>query len=383
MERFADCAGAGLADRFPNMRPARVVSAWCAAVFQLSASAAPLPDGLYAEVSTPRGKITAELYYRQAPMTVANYVGLAEGVLGPAVGKPFFDGLTFHRVVPDFVVQGADPTGTGSGDAGYLFPDEVVPGLLHRQAGVVQMANDGPDTNGSQWCFILRPSPHLDYLHSVFGQVVEGLEILPRIEQGDAMKVKILRVGKDAEGFRVTRESFAAMVAAAKRYDGPRQPGPDEPFDDPDKLLPTDWPRALAVTQKLANFQRFTGLRVAARVLARTPEGEGGIPRYLKETAEHLGMGPAGVLAVYCADQDRWHLHIGQEVAGLPPKESRAESEARLLAEARELQGEMVAAALKRLPADQTELARSAHVRLAVDAMLDRLLATLTAGRKP
>ena len=162
MERFADCAGAGLADRFPNMRPARVVSAWCAAVFQLSASAAPLPDGLYAEVSTPRGKITAELYYRQAPMTVANYVGLAEGVLGPAVGKPFFDGLTFHRVVPDFVVQGADPTGTGSGDAGYLFPDEVVPGLLHRQAGVVQMANDGPDTKageGERHLFCARGDP--------------------------------------------------------------------------------------------------------------------------------------------------------------------------------------------------------------------------------
>jgi hypothetical protein len=228
---------------------------------------------------------------------------------------------------------------------------------------------------------MLRPSPHLDYLHSVFGQVVEGLEILPRIEQGDVMKVKILRVGKEAEEFRVSRESFAAMVAAAKRYEGPRQPGPDEPFDDPDKLLPTDWPRALAVTQKLANFQRFTGLRVAARVLAKTPEGEGGIPRYLKETSEHLGTGPAGVLAVYCADQDRWHLHVGAEVAGFP-KETRAESEARLLAKARELQDEMIAAAIKRLPADQTELAPPARVRLAVDAMLDRLLATLTTGRK-
>lgn len=257
----------------------------CWAALQLPTEAAPLPDGLYAEVSTPRGKVTAELYYRRAPMTVANYVGLAEGVLGPETGgKPFFDGLAFHRVVADFVVQGADPTGTGSGDAGYLFPDEIVPGLLHRQPGVVQMANDGPDTNGSQWCFMLRPSPHLDYLHSVFGQVVEGLEILPRIEQGDQMTVKILRVGKEAEGFRVTRESFAAMVAGAKRYEGPRQPGPDALFDDPDKLLPTDWPRAAAVTQKLVNFQRFTGLKVAARVLAQTPQGEDGIRRYLKET---------------------------------------------------------------------------------------------------
>ncbi|MES2924691.1 MAG: peptidylprolyl isomerase [Verrucomicrobiota bacterium] len=345
-------------------------------------AAAPLPDGLYAEVTTPRGQVTAELFHRQAPLTVANYVGLAEGVLGPAGdGKPFFDGLSFHRVVADFVVQGGDPTGTGSGDAGYKFPDEITPELLHRGPGVVQMANDGPDTNGSQWCFILRPSPHLDYLHSVFGQVVEGLEILPRIEQGDVMKVKILRVGKDAEAFRVTRESFATMVAKAKRYTGPLQPGPDAPFDDPDKLLPTDWPRAQAVTCKLANFERFTGRRVAARVLAKIPAGEGGIGRYLTDTAERLKLGPAGVLAVYCADEDRWHLIIGPEVAGIPA-DQRAETETRLLTQARKLQEEMTAASLKRLPPGQIELAPSARVRLAVDAMLDRLLAGLAAPRK-
>lgn len=341
------------------------------------AHAASLPDGLYTEVTTPRGVIIAELYYRKAPMTVANYVGLAEGVLGPAGdGKPFFDGLSFHRVVPDFVVQGADPTGSGSGDAGYLFPDEIVPGLLHRQRGVVQMANDGPDTNGSQWCFILRPSPHLDYLHSVFGQVVEGMEILPRIEQGDTMKVKILRVGKDAETFRVTRDSFAAMVAKAKRYDGPRQPGPKELFDDPDKLLPTDWPRAVAVTQKLANFQRFTGMKVAARVLAKMPEGDPAIRAYLEKIRDELGLGATGVVLLYGADQDRWHLLVGPDAAGFP-KDERAKEEALLLEQARKLQDEMTTAAVKRLPAGQTELDPSARVRLAVDSMLDRVLAKL------
>ncbi len=335
--------------------------------------AAPLPDGLYSQVTTPKGVVTAELFYHQAPMTVANYVGLAEGVLGPAGdGKPFFEGLVFHRVVADFVVQGGDPTGTGSGNAGYSFPDEITPALLHRQPGVVQMANDGPDTNGSQWCFILRPSPHLDYLHSVFGQVVGGLEILPQIQQGDAMAVKILRVGKEAEAFRVTRESFAAMVAKAKQYDGPLQPGPDSPFDDPDKLLPTDWPRAQAVTYKLANFQRFTGLRVAARVLAKTPVGDGAAAVYLKETAERLKLGPAGVLVLYCADEDRWHF------LGPAP-----ETEARVTAQARKLQDEMTASSLKRLPPGQTEPAPSARVRLAVDAMLDRLFADLTTAPKP
>lgn len=353
-----------------------------------SLTAAPLPDGLYAEVTTPRGQVTAELFYRQAPMTVANYVGLAEGVLGPQTAtpgdksKPFYDGLRFHRVVADFVVQGGDPTNTGEGDAGYKFPDEITPALLHRQPGVVQMANDGPDTNGSQWCFILRPSPHLDYLHSVFGQVVEGLEILPRIEQGDEMKVKILRVGKDAEAFQVTRESFAAMVAKAKRYDGPREPGPDAPFDDPDKLLPVDWPRAQAVTYKLANFERFTGRRVAARVLAKTPGGEDGIAGYMKETAERLKLGPAGVLAVYCADEDRWHLLLGPEVGGIPA-DRRTESEARVIAAAQKLREEMTAAAIKRLPPGKTELEPSARIRLTVDTMLDRLLAELTGPRQP
>jgi len=352
-------------------------------LFVQAVSAVPARDGLYAEVTTPRGLVTAELFYQLAPMTVANYVGLAEGVLGPAGdGKPFFDGLAFHRVVEDFVVQGGDPTGSGSGDAGYKFPDEITPGLLHRGAGVVQMANDGPDTNGSQWCFILRASPHLDYLHSVFGQVVEGLEILPEIQQGDTMKVKIVRVGKDAEGFRVTRESFAAMVAKAKRFEGPREPGPDAPFDDPDKLLPTDWPRAQAVTMKLGNFERFTGRKVAARVLAKTPVGEGAIERYLAETAEHLKIGPAGVVAVYCADEDRWHLLIGSGVAGIPA-DQRGETEARVLAEARKLQSEMIVASTKRLPPGQAEPAASAGIRIAVDTMLDRLFVELTKVRDP
>lgn len=108
----------------------------------------PLPDGLYAEVTTPRGVVVAELHYKQVPMTVANYVGLGEGALGPKKGAPFFDGLTFNRVVEDFVVQGGDPTATGDGDAGYSFPDEITPALSHDRVGVVQMANDGPDTNG-------------------------------------------------------------------------------------------------------------------------------------------------------------------------------------------------------------------------------------------
>lgn len=333
--------------------------------------APPLPDGLYAEVATPHGVIVAELHYKQAPMTVANFVGLAEGSLGPRKGEPFYDGLVFHRVVDDFVVQGGDPTGTGEGGPGYEFPDEISPGLRHDRAGVVQMANSGPDTNGSQWCFMLRPVPRLNYLHSVFGHVVSGLDLLPRIRQGDTMRVKILRVGADAEAFRVTEASFSAQIAAAKKYAGSTQPGPDAPFDDPDRLLPTDWERARSFTFKLANFERFTGVRLCARLLSKTPEA--GIDAYLRETATRLGTAQSGALAVYCADTARWHCLPGESsraVLGSPEDLARFFAYARRDAEAAE------AYAQARLPEGQT-LTAGQKLKLHTDAVLDGLISKL------
>lgn len=203
-----------------------------------------LPDGLYCEITTECGVIIGELYYKKVPMTVANYVGLAEGALGPKPRKPFYEGLTWCRVVPGLVVQGGDPTGTGNGDAGYLFPNEVVPGLRHDSQGTMQMGNDGPDTNGSQYCMMLSAQHRLNYQHNIFGLVIRGLELLPKIKQGDTMRVKILRIGVDAKTFRADEDTFTALVAKAKRYAGPREPGPDAAFDDPDHLLPTEWDRA-------------------------------------------------------------------------------------------------------------------------------------------
>jgi cyclophilin family peptidyl-prolyl cis-trans isomerase len=345
---------------------------------------APLPDGLYAEVATPRGTVVAELHFKQAPMTVANYVGLAEGVLGPRPGTPFFDGLAFHRVVDDFVAQGGDPTGTGDGGPGYSFPDEIVPGLRHDRAGVVQMANDGPDTNGSQWCFMLREVHRLNYLHSVFGHVVRGLDVLPRIQQGDTMKVTILRVGKDAEAFRVTAESFAALTNKAVAYTGPMEPGPDAPFDDPDKILPTDWPRARAFNFKLANFERFTGRRIRARVLAKTPEDKVGISRYLRGVASRLGTDEHGVLAVYCADRDEWHLWFGEKDLALlagdrldPEGASKSavlrEAKAAFLSEAKIRTDSAIAYAQKRLPEGE-RVPSAQRIKLSVDSVLDGLI---------
>ena len=139
----------------------------------VAAASSALPEGLYAEFTTPRGVVVAELFYRKVPLTVANFAGLAEGALGPAPRKPFFNGLTFHRVVPDFVVQGGDPLGTGEGGPGYEFPDEFAPGLHHDGAGALSMANNGPDTNGSQFFFTLRETNRLNYFATEFSSNME------------------------------------------------------------------------------------------------------------------------------------------------------------------------------------------------------------------
>jgi cyclophilin family peptidyl-prolyl cis-trans isomerase len=277
---------------------------------------APLNDGLFAHISTPRGTITCELFFQKAPLTVASFVGLAEGKLGPAPRKPFFDGITFHRVVPDFVVQGGDPTATGDGGPGYSFPDEFVPGLRHDAAGMLSMANDGPDTNGSQFFLTLRETNRLNYLHSVFGRVVRGIDVLPRVQQGDKMTVKIERVGGTAQGFRADETAFVALQSKARRYQGALEPGPTAHFDDPAKLLPVDPPRAKNFNFKLANLERATGLRIITRLLPKSPsEVEDAQPgAYMRALATKLGVAQRGVLVAYFADDDSWRVWIGDEL---------------------------------------------------------------------
>ena len=173
----------------------------------------PTGDGMYANIKTTRGEITVRLEFQKTPMTVCNFVGLAEGTLAAAGGKPFYDGLAFHRVIPDFMIQGGDPAGNGSGGPGYKFPDEFDPDLRHDGKGVLSMANAGPGTNGSQFFITHKATPWLDDKHTVFGRVVQGQEVVDAVKQGDKIeKITIVREGAAAKAFKSDQATFDAYL---------------------------------------------------------------------------------------------------------------------------------------------------------------------------
>ena len=166
-----------------------------------------LPDGLYAQIETNKGTIIVQLDYEKAPITVANFVTLAEGknefiTNENLKNKPFYDGLKFHRVIKDFMIQGGDPLGTGSGDTGYKFKDEIT-AIRFDKGGILAMANNGPATNSSQFFITHLETPWLDGKHTIFGEVVEkGMDVVNAIVQDDFMKkITIIRNGEAAKKF--------------------------------------------------------------------------------------------------------------------------------------------------------------------------------------
>jgi len=203
-------------------RASAVLSFCLIALSLVSCQQSNLPEGLYARMKTSKGDILLKLEYQKAPLTVCNFVGLAEGRLDAAKGRRFYDGLTFHRVVADFVVQGGDPNGDGSGDPGYQFANEISADLKHDGPGVLAMANAGPDTNGCQFYITLKAAPWLDGSYSIFGHVVEGMDVVQKIAQGDKIsKVEIIRVGAAANAFKVDQATWNQLAdkaaAAAKQ----------------------------------------------------------------------------------------------------------------------------------------------------------------------
>jgi peptidyl-prolyl cis-trans isomerase A (cyclophilin A) len=180
-----------------------------------------LEPGIYAEFRTNKGVILCLLEHKKTPMTVANFVGLAEGNLRimdtVSYEKPFFNGLKFHRVIKDFMIQGGDPSGNGSGGPKHRFFDEIHPGLKHSGPGILSMANSGPATNGSQFFITHKETPWLDGKHSIFGHVVKGQDVVNAIEQGDEMQeVKILRIGDEASRWDASK-SFMEVYGKIKK----------------------------------------------------------------------------------------------------------------------------------------------------------------------
>jgi len=179
-----------------------------------------MQDGIYAKFNTSKGEITVKLTHDKTPGTVGNFIALAEGDLENTAkpkNTPYYDGLSFHRVIPDFMIQGGCPQGTGTGDPGYKFDDEFHPDLKHSGPGILSMANAGPGTNGSQFFITHIATPWLDNKHTIFGKVVEGQNVVDEIAQGDLVNsLEIVRIGSEAESWNAV-EAFTTFESSREK----------------------------------------------------------------------------------------------------------------------------------------------------------------------
>jgi len=233
--------------RFKTTLYILLAACFCLMSQPLHAQEQKLADGLYAKIQTNRGDILLKLYYNKTPLTVINFVSLAEGTMFPdktsgAAGKPFYDGLKFHRVISNFMIQGGCPLGNGTGGPGYTFADETLPELRFDRPGILAMANAGPNTNGSQFFITHCPTPHLNGKHTIFGRVLQGQDIVNAIKQDDIIKhIEIIRVGDKAKAFKTGRAAFERAVQVEKIA---QKNADSEEVADTIKKIKKKWPKA-------------------------------------------------------------------------------------------------------------------------------------------
>lgn len=296
-----------------------------------------MENGLYAKIHTPKGEILLKLHHDKVPGTVGNFVGLAEGNLeneAKPQGKPYYDGLKFHRVINDFMIQGGDPQGTGSGGPGYQFDDEFHPELQHDSAGTLSMANAGPGTNGSQFFITHGPTAWLDDKHTVFGQVMDGQDVVDAIEQGDKIeKVEIIRSGEEAENFNAVESFRQHEGAAEKRREQARKQQEQELDELAAGFDKTDSGLRYKIIQKGDGKKAEKGKSVSVHYKGMLPDGKLFDSSYKRRQpiSFPLGMGQViagwdeGIQLLKVGDKARLvippHLAYGSNGAGgvIPP----------------------------------------------------------------
>ncbi len=261
----------------------------------IPAFAVPLPPGLHARLQTNKGEIMLRLEYQKTPMTVANFVGLAEGTIKNSAlppGVPYFDGTVFHRVVPGHVIQAGMPAGTQLEGPGYEIPNEIDASLGHGKAGMLGMANSGPHTGGSQFYITLGDRSYLDGDYTVFGEVESGMDVVDKIVQGDVVeKVTIIRVGDEARAFKTDDASFRKLVEAQKARVAKLE---QEKKAAEAKTIKARWPKAVALKPGLATeilregqgVPAAAGAQITVRYSGQTLQGKlfvsgpDGLPRF-------------------------------------------------------------------------------------------------------
>ena len=296
-----------------------------------------MKDGLYAKFNTSKGDILVNLEYQKTPGTVGNFVALAQGNLENSVkkqGEPYYNGLKFHRVIPDFMIQGGCPLGTGTGNPGYKFEDEFHPDLKHDKPGILSMANAGPGTNGSQFFITHIPTDWLDGKHTVFGNVIEGQNIVDSIGQGDVLEtLEIIAVGSDAEAFQAV-EAFRSFEGAREKNLAKQKAAVEAELD---KLATgfekTESGLRYQILQKGSGSQASKGATVSVHYKGQLSDGTVFDSSYKRKEPIEFALGTGQVIAGWdegvallnVGDKARFvipsHLGYGAQGAGgvIPP----------------------------------------------------------------